>query len=85
MSLSQRIRFVKLLKHPLRESLFEYASALGAVGLSVGVMGAQTPPLVLWTQATGMFLGRLEFFVVLVSAAKVVRDFFFMLTARSRR
>ena len=58
----------------LKESLFEYASALGTVGLSIGVTGARTPPTILWAEIVGMFLGRLEFFVVMVSLVKVARD-----------
>ncbi len=58
----------------VQESLFEFASALGTVGLSVGVTSSQAPRLVLWTQIAGMFLGRLEFFVVIVSLVKVAED-----------
>ncbi len=56
------------------DSLFEYASTLGTVGLSVGLTKASNPPLVLWTQTGGMFLGRLEFFVIFVALAKLTRD-----------
>jgi len=58
----------------LKESLFEYASALGTVGLSVGVTSASAPAGVLWAEIAGMFLGRLEFFVIFASLAKLVRD-----------
>ncbi len=58
----------------LKESLFEYASALGTVGLSVGITSASAPAGVLWAQIVGMLLGRLEFFVIFVSAAKLWRD-----------
>jgi len=58
----------------VKESLFEFASTLGTVGLSVGVTGPDTPSTVLWTQIAGMFLGRLEFFVVIVSLGKIGRD-----------
>lgn len=58
----------------LKESLFEFASSLSTVGLSVGVTAADAPPLVLWTEILGMFLGRLEFFVVVVSLVKMGRD-----------
>ena len=58
----------------LKESLFEYASALGTVGLSIGITGARTPPTILWAEIVGMFLGRLEFFVVMISLVKVARD-----------
>jgi trk system potassium uptake protein TrkH len=58
----------------LKESLFEYASAVGTVGLSVGVTSPSAPAGVLWAEIVGMLLGRLEFFVILVSAAKLLRD-----------
>lgn len=57
----------------LRESAFEFASSLGTVGLSLGVTSTSTPPLALWTMSAGMFLGRLEFFVVFVSIARIFR------------
>jgi trk system potassium uptake protein TrkH len=60
--------------YTLSESLFEFASAVGTVGLSVGITGPDAPRLVLWAETVGMLLGRLEFFVVLASAAKIVRD-----------
>ncbi|MCE5326147.1 MAG: TrkH family potassium uptake protein [Planctomycetaceae bacterium] len=58
----------------LKESLFEYASAVGTVGLSVGVTSAAAPAGVLWAETVGMLLGRLEFFVVFISAIKLIRD-----------
>lgn len=58
----------------LKESLFEFSSALGTVGLSVGITNAAAPPLILWTEIVGMFLGRLEFFVVFVGVAKIIKD-----------
>lgn len=56
------------------DSLFEFASALGTVGLSVGVTGASTPALILWAQMVGMLLGRLEIFIVLVALRKLWVD-----------
>lgn len=61
------------------ESLFEFASSVGTVGLSIGVTTADAPAGVLWTETLGMFLGRLEFMVIFVSSAKIVRDGFAML------
>jgi trk system potassium uptake protein TrkH len=58
----------------LRDSLFEFASALSDVGLSIGVTSPTAPGGVLWAETIGMFLGRLEFFVVFVAAAKLVID-----------
>lgn len=62
--------------YPLKESLFEFASALGTVGLSVGVTTATSPAGVLWTEIAGMFLGRLEFFVVFIGLAKIFKDLY---------
>jgi trk system potassium uptake protein TrkH len=58
----------------LKESLFEFASALGTVGLSVGVTSPQASPVILWTEILGMFLGRLEFFVIITGIMKIFRD-----------
>lgn len=63
--------------YPLRDALFEMASSLGTVGLSVGVTAAHAPPSQLWTQIAGMFLGRLEIFTVLAGAFRIIDDFFF--------
>lgn len=58
----------------IRESLFEYASALSTVGLSIGVTAPDAPSAVLWAETIGMFLGRLEFFVIFISLAKMMKD-----------
>ncbi|MEO0457355.1 MAG: TrkH family potassium uptake protein [Cyanobacteria bacterium P01_A01_bin.114] len=60
--------------YPIQDSLFEYASTMGTVGLSIGVTAADAPVTVLWTQIVGMFLGRLEFFTVFVGVAQLIRD-----------
>jgi trk system potassium uptake protein TrkH len=60
--------------YSLGDSLFEFASALGTVGLSVGVTSAQMPDAALWAEILAMFLGRLEFTVVIVSLLKLLRD-----------
>ena len=58
----------------VRDSLFEFSSALGTVGLSVGITGYTAHPVILWTSTLGMFLGRLEFYVVFVAIAKISLD-----------
>ena len=58
----------------IKDSLFEFASALGTVGLSIGVTSPQASPVILWTETFGMFLGRLEFFVIITGIIKIVRD-----------
>jgi len=60
--------------HDLGDALFEFASALGTVGLSVGVTSAGMPDAALWAEIFAMFLGRLEFTVLIVSLLKLGRD-----------
>jgi len=59
--------------YSLSDSIFEFSSALGTVGLSLGLTSSSTPPLALWTMSTGMLLGRLEFFVIFISLARLFR------------
>ncbi len=60
--------------YSLPESLFEYASVLSTVGLSVGVTSPNAPIALLWTEIAGMFLGRLEFFPVFVGLIRIYQD-----------
>ncbi len=53
---------------------FEFASVLAGVGLSVGVTSPDLSAFILWVMCMGMLLGRLEFFVVLIGAVKLVVD-----------
>ncbi|MBE0534119.1 MAG: TrkH family potassium uptake protein [Phycisphaerae bacterium] len=58
----------------LQEALFEFASALGTVGLSLGVTGPNASPVILWTEIFGMLLGRLEFIVLITGILKLGGD-----------
>ncbi len=60
--------------YSLSFSLFEYASALNTVGLSVGITGPGAPLGVTWAQIFGMFLGRLEFVVIIFAFSRILRD-----------
>lgn len=60
--------------YALKDAIFEFASSIGTVGLSIGITALNAPPLVLWTQIIGMFLGRLEIFVIIISFGKIIRD-----------
>jgi trk system potassium uptake protein TrkH len=60
--------------YSIRDSLFEFSSAIGTVGLSVGVTSATMPTPALWAEMVAMFLGRLEFMVVFVSMLKIKKD-----------
>ena len=56
------------------DSLFEFASAIATVGLSVGITTPHMPAIALWAETGAMFLGRLEFMVIFVSLAKFYKD-----------
>lgn len=56
---------ISLFGFSFQDSLFEFASALGTVGLSVGITAKAAPSFVLWVEILGMFLGRLEILPVL--------------------
>ncbi len=58
----------------LVESVFEYASALGTVGLSVGITGPQMPLACKLAQILGMWLGRLEFIAIFHAFMRIGRD-----------
>jgi trk system potassium uptake protein len=60
--------------HDISDALFEFSSALGTVGLSVGIINYNAPKLLLWTGTVGMFFGRLEFYVVIIAIFKLVDD-----------
>lgn len=50
----------------LLEAMFEFASALGTVGLSVGITNTSASAATLITEILGMILGRLEIFIVII-------------------
>lgn len=56
----------------LQSAMFEFASALGTVGLSIGLTGPQTSAIVLIIEMCGMLLGRLEIFVVFIGISAMV-------------
>lgn len=46
--------------YSVQDSMFEFASALSTVGLSVGITAYDANPVIHWTASAGMLLGRLE-------------------------
>ncbi len=60
--------------YSIRDSFFEFASALGTVGVSVGVTAPDAPAGVLWLETLAMFLGRLEFFTIVIGLGKLLAD-----------
>jgi trk system potassium uptake protein TrkH len=64
-----------LFGYSLGDSMFEFASSIGTVGLSVGITGFNAHPLILLTSICGMILGRLEIVVVFNAFGKLLRPF----------
>ena len=64
--------------YSMRDSMFEIASCLSTVGLSVGITSPDAPVLVLIVETIMMFLGRLEFIVVFYSILRMIKDFKFI-------
>ena len=60
--------------YTLKDALFEFASAISNSGLSVGVVSPGMPCTAMWALTLAMFLGRLEFLVVITSLIKLVED-----------
>jgi trk system potassium uptake protein TrkH len=60
--------------YSLEDSLFEFASALSTVGISVGITSAGAPNGVLWVEMAAMFLGRLEFFTIVIGLIRIFND-----------
>lgn len=60
--------------YSIEDSMFEFSSALSTVGLSAGITGYDASPVIHWTATTGMFLGRLELFAVLIAGARMFSD-----------
>ncbi|MFH0993193.1 MAG: potassium transporter TrkG [bacterium] len=56
----------------LVDSMFEFASSLGTVGLSIGIIAYDAPNLILLTSIVGMIFGRLEIYVILYALAHTV-------------
>lgn len=70
--------------YSLPESLFEAASTMSTVGLSVGITAADAPTGLLWAQIVGMFLGRLEYIAVIVGVTRLLDDASALLAAKPK-
>lgn len=68
--------------YEIKESMFEIASSLSTVGLSMGITSPNAPSFVLLTESAAMFLGRLEFVVVFYSILRIIKDIRFKLNNR---
>ena len=61
--------------------MFEFASSLGTVGLSIGLTGPSTRAATLLVEIVGMLLGRLEIFLMFTGLGSAA----FLLCQRRRR
>lgn len=68
------VSIMLLNNYPLQDSLFEFASALGTVGLSVGITSPLAPPIILWIEIFGMLFGRLEIWVIIIAFIKIFNN-----------
>lgn len=55
-------------------AMFEFSSALGTVGISCGITNYDANPVILWTGTLGMFIGRLEIYIVILAFMRVCSD-----------
>jgi trk system potassium uptake protein TrkH len=69
--------------YSLLDSMFEFGSALGTVGLSIGLLSPESPLGIIWTQTLGMFLGRLEFLIILYAGIKLFKDGIYLVKSES--
>jgi len=60
--------------YSFRDSIFEFTSVLGTIGLSVGLISYHSPALVLWMGIVGMLIARLESIVIIYAIVVIVRD-----------
>lgn len=68
------VSIMLLNNYSLQDSLFEFASALGTVGLSVGVTSPMAPSIILWTEIFAMLFGRLEIWVIIIAVIKILNN-----------
>ncbi|MCL7453224.1 MAG: hypothetical protein M8467_09255 [Anaerolineae bacterium] len=68
--------------YPVQDSIFEFTSALSTVGLSVGITAPGAPAGVLWAEMAAMFLGRLEFFAIVIGMIRLSGDVPALIRAR---
>ncbi len=54
------------------EAMFEFASSIGTVGLSIGLTGPNTNDATLLVEIVGMFVGRLEIFIVVIASYSAI-------------
>ncbi|MGA1874374.1 MAG: TrkH family potassium uptake protein [bacterium] len=65
---------------PVLESMFEFASSLSTVGVSIGLTQPSMPAACKMAQMVAMLLGRLEFLAIIYAGVRIYRDIHLMRT-----
>jgi trk system potassium uptake protein TrkH len=58
------------------DSMFEYASTLSTIGLSVGITSPEMPTFLKLVQIITMWFGRLEFIAIIIAILKLTTHFY---------
>ncbi|MBM7555761.1 potassium transporter TrkG [Halanaerobacter jeridensis] len=62
--------------YPVVDAMFEYASTLSTIGLSVGITSAEMPTFLKIVQIITMWFGRLEFIAIIIAVLKMTTSFY---------
>lgn len=57
-----------------RDSMFEFFSALGTVGMSIGIVGPGMNNFTMWIFIIGMIIARLEVYIIILALARIGSD-----------
>ncbi len=59
--------------HSLEASMYEFSAILGTGGLSAGICSPTASPVIMWTGILGMFIGRLEIYILFIAISRGVK------------
>lgn len=57
-----------------RDSMIEFFSALGTVGMSIGIIGPDMNNCTMWIFIVGMIIARLEVYIIILALARIGTD-----------
>ena len=60
--------------YSFEDSMFEFSSALGTIGMSIGITTRQMGAPALWIQTVGMLIARLEVYIMLLAPIRFSMD-----------
>lgn len=60
--------------YSFRDSLIEFFSALGTVGLSIGIVSPDMSNPTMWIIIVGMLIARLEVYIIILAFARILED-----------